>query len=91
MINEMALHYAKRHCFPLHYRVFKQVTSHLCHEGNTEQTFSLAGALSDDNGKMNPENLSVWTSIGGNLKVYKPSKEAIMKRYLSKRYEDTDD
>ena len=43
-----------RNAFPLHYIVFKQVSSHLCHEANTEQLFSLAGGLSDDNGKMDP-------------------------------------
>ena len=46
--------YKLRNAFPLHYIVFKQVSSHLCHEANTEQLFSLAGGLSDDNGKMDP-------------------------------------
>ena len=50
IINEFALLYKLRNAFPLHYIVFK----HLCHEANTEQLFSLAGGLSDDNGKMDP-------------------------------------
>ena len=84
VVNEMALLYKLRESFPLHYFVFKQVCSHLCHEGNTEQLFSLAGSLSDDNGKMDPDHLTVWTAIGGNMKVYKPSVDLILKRYMSK-------
>ena len=34
--------------------VFKQTASHIPHEGNSEQMFSRSGALSDDNGKMDP-------------------------------------
>ena len=51
-MNEFALLYKQRHAFPLHYTVFRQVSSHLAHEANTEQLFSLAGGLSEDNGKM---------------------------------------
>ena len=58
VVNEMALLFSLRATFPLHYCVFKQVVSHLCHEGNTEQLFSLSGALSDDNCKMHPDNLA---------------------------------
>ena len=84
VINEMAMMYKLRHLFPLHYRVFKQVSSHISHEANTEQLFSLAGGLSDDNGKMSPENLAVWTAIGANLKIYMPSDDAIKQRYKEK-------
>ena len=45
IINEFALVYKLRNAFPLHYAVFKQVSSHLCHEANTEQLFSLAGGF----------------------------------------------
>ena len=58
IINEFALLYRLRTSFVLHYTIFKQVSSHLCHETNTEQTFSLAGDLSDDNGKMDPYTAS---------------------------------
>eukprot|EP00966_Prymnesium_polylepis_P097167 2250554-Prymnesium_polylepis.1 len=60
LVNEFAMLYKLRTSFPLHCTVFKQVSSHLCHEANTEQLFSLAGKLSDDNGKMDPYHLSVW-------------------------------
>ena len=33
--------------FPLHFIVFKQVSSHIPHEGNVEQLFSRSGYLSD--------------------------------------------
>jgi hypothetical protein len=60
LLNECALLYKVRAAFPLHYIVFRQVSSHLQHEANTEQLFSKAGALSDSNGKMDPYRLSVW-------------------------------
>ena len=46
--------------------------SHLPHEGNSEQLFSRTGALSDNNGKMDPTRLAVWTSIGVNYKLLSP-------------------
>jgi hypothetical protein len=84
LVNEMALMYAVRKDFPLHYIVFKQVSSHLSHEGNTEQLFSRAGQLSDENGRMHPVRLSIWTSIGVNYAAYQPDTNAILARYLAK-------
>ena len=83
-MNEFALVYHLRESFPLHYIVFKQTTSHLPHEGNSEQLFSRSGALSDDNGKMDPHRLAVWTSIGVNYSTYQPTKEQILERYMLK-------
>ena len=54
------------------------------HEANTEKLFSLAGSLSDDNGKMAPDRLACWTSIGANLGVYKPPTEAVCNLYWDK-------
>ena len=62
----------------------KQTASHIPHEGNSEQLFSRSGALSDDNGKMDPARLAVWTSIGVNYSIYKPTAEQILERYLLK-------
>ena len=53
-------------------------------QGNSEQLFSRSGALSDDNGKMDPARLAVWTSIGVNYSIYKPTAEQILERYLLK-------
>ena len=72
IVNEFALVYHLRQSFPLHFIVFKQTASHLPHEGNTEQLFSRSGALSDDNGKMDPAHLGVWTSIGVNMSTTSP-------------------
>ena len=36
MVNEFALLYKLRNAFPLHYILFKQVSSHLPHEANTD-------------------------------------------------------
>ena len=84
IVNEFALIYEQRDKFPLHYIVFKQTASHLPHEGNTEQLFSRSGALSDDNGKMDPSRLAVWTSIGVNYATYAPPWQKILERYLLK-------
>ena len=70
--------------FPLHYIVFRQTASHLPHEGNSEQLFSRSGALSDDNGKMDPHRLAVWTSIDVNYSTYKPTDKEILERYMIK-------
>ena len=84
IVNEFALMYKLRNAFPLHYIVFKQTASHIPHEGNSEQLFSRSGALSDDNGKMDPSRLAVWTSIGINFDTYQPTKKQILERYLLK-------
>lgn len=73
-----------RNQFPLHYIVFKQTASHIPHEGNSEQLFSRSGALSDDNGKMDPWRLAVWTSVGVNMATYMPGCKQILERYMLK-------
>ena len=48
MINEFAFMWAKKKDStgnPLHYFVFKQTASHLPHEANVEQVFSLGSGL----------------------------------------------
>jgi len=40
---------------------------------DAEQLFSLAGGLSDDNGKMDPYRLSIWVAISANYKIFMPS------------------
>ena len=82
MINEFAFMWAKRKDFPLHYFVFKQTASHLPHEGNVEQIFSLGGRLSDPN--MNPSYLASLVFVGSNRKVFMLSTKAILQRYLRK-------
>lgn len=84
LVNEFALLQKQRHAFPLHHTVFRQVSSHLAHEANTEQLFSLAGGLSDDNGKMDPYRLAVWVSVASNRKAFMPSTKAILERYMLK-------
>ena len=84
IMNEFALVYHVRQSYPLHYIVFKQTAAHLPHEGNSEQLFSRSGDLSDDNGKMDPHRLAVWTSIGVNYSTYQPTNTQILERYLLK-------
>ena len=83
-MNEFALLYHVPNQFPLHYIVFKQTASHIPHEGNSEQIFSRSGALSDDNGKIDPSRPAVWTSIGINYDSFQPSYEQILERYMLK-------
>ena len=64
--------------------MFKQTASHIPHEGNSEQLFSHSGDISDNNGKMDPHRLAVWTSIGINYSNYMPPTDEILKRYLLK-------
>ena len=52
------------------HHVFKQTASHLPHEGNVEQIFSLGGRLSDPN--MDPSYLATLVFVGSNEKVYMP-------------------
>jgi hypothetical protein len=59
--------------------------SHLPHEGNSEQLFSRTGALSDNDGKMDPTRLAaVWTSIGVKYSTFQPGHKQILERYLLK-------
>ena len=82
MLNEFAFMWAKRKEFPLHFFVFKQTASHLPHEGNVEQIFSLGGRLSDPN--INPAYLACLVFFGSNMKVYMPPTKDIYQRYLRK-------
>ena len=84
VVNEFALMYRMRNSFPLHVHVFRQVSSHMGHEANTEQLFSLAGRLSDENGRGDPERLGVWASIAANASTYMPTHKQILQRYMSK-------
>ena len=53
-------------------------------QGQNEQLFSRSDSLSDDNGKMDPARLAVWTSIGVNYSTYQPNTEQILERYMLK-------
>ena len=82
LLNEFALMYDVRKTFPFHYDTFRQYASHVPHEGDSENTFSQAGNLSDPN--MNPHNLATLTKIGAQAKVYMPPKDKILERYMLK-------
>ena len=53
--------------FPLHFIVFKQVASHLGHEGTSEKIFSGAKNLTDPN--MGPHFLGELTMMAINKKL----------------------
>ena len=62
--------------------MFRQTASHLPHEGNVEQIFSLGGRLSDPN--MNPAYLATLVFMGANQKVFMPPVKEVWQRYLRK-------
>jgi hypothetical protein len=66
---------------PLHFIIFKQCASHLAHEANVEQIFSLAGKLADPNLKV--ENLGILTRIHFNKKAFTPKPDDILAAYLA--------
>ena len=89
-LNKVHTHRHTHIRYKSHMSVFRKNTgsgasaSHLPHEGNSEQLFSRAGGLSDDNGKMDPARLAVWTSIGINYSTFKPTVKQILERYMLK-------
>ena len=68
--------------FPLHFIVFKQISSHIPHEGNVEQLFSRSGYLFDPN--MDPDYLATLTTVGKNKAAFQPTWQQILNKYLSK-------
>ena len=80
LLNEYAMMWHLREKFPLHFVVFKQMASHLPHEGNVEQVFSQAGLLSDPN--MDPIYLATLVKVGKNRSAYKPPLTAIKNKYV---------
>ena len=69
---------------PLHYALAKQVHSHLAHEANAEETFSLSGKLSDPNARGDPGFLERRTRINKNRPVYSPTAAEVLKGYKAK-------
>lgn len=84
LVDEFKMLYALRSEAPLHYALFKQVSSHLAHEGNAEETFSLSGRLSNSNGKTGSSFLSTLTRINKNRSRCDPSADVIFKAYKKK-------
>ena len=84
LVDEFKMVYALRSEAPLHYALFKQVSSHLAHEGNAEETFSLSGRLSNSNGKTGSSFLSTLTRINKNRSRCDPSADIIFNAYKRK-------
>ena len=63
-------------------RDWLELAAHLPHEANSEQTFSIAGNLSDPN--IRPHYLALLTRVNINKGVFEPSVEAIRARYYAK-------
>jgi hypothetical protein len=82
LLNEMAMMWALRERFPLHFVVFKQTASHIPHESNVEQVFSCAGLLSDPN--LDPGHLATKVKIGVNKEAYTPPASDILDKYYEK-------
>lgn len=59
-----------------------QVSAHLGHEADAEDTFSLSGKLSNRNGKTTPGHLCTLTRVHRNSKIFKPLWQDILKAYM---------
>ena len=82
LLYEFKLLYSLRHQFPLHYALFKRVSSHMCHEGNAESTFSLSGGLSKEKRHTDdPSFLSTMVRKHKNKHIYTPPAEIVFKAY----------
>ena len=68
--------------FPLHYVVFRQVSSHMSHEGNVESVFALAKRLSHPCSK--PRTVTLLTLMGANKRNCKPNWQKVWARYQAK-------
>ena len=84
LVDEFKLLFSVRKELPLHALLFKQVSSHLAHEGNAEETFSLSGKLSNDNTHTQPGFLATLVRINKNRNRCDPSAPAILKGYKAK-------
>ena len=60
------------------------MSSHLAHEGNAEETFSLSGKLSSSNGKTTPGFLATTVRINKNRALCDPSWKQILDAYKKK-------
>ena len=70
--------------FPLHFAIFKSFAGDLAVESNAENTFSLSGKLSDDNGKTDPGFLACLTRINHNRARCNPESKRVLTAYRSK-------
>ena len=84
LVDEFKLIFSVREELPLHTLLFKQVSSHLAHEGNAEETFSLSGKLSNDNTHTQPGFLATLVRINKNRSRCDPSASDILKGYKKK-------
>lgn len=84
LVNEFKLVYSVREELPLHHLLFKQVSSHLGHEANAEDTFSLSGKLSNPNTKTGPGFLASMVRVNKNRSAHDPSSKAVLGAYKKK-------
>lgn len=84
LVNEFKLMFSVRKEFPLNFFVFRQTCVHIGHEANAEDTFSLSGSLSNENGHTGIDFLSRLTRIQKNKERYKPLSKAVLDKYLGK-------
>ena len=82
LVDGFALVSSSKDSLPLHHTVFRQCASHLPHEGNSENTFSMAKSRSTCNTQ--PFMLRLLTKTAANKKLYKPKVPDVWKRYQAK-------
>ena len=90
LLDEYAFYFSVRLSYPLHYTIFRHYAADLAVESNAEETFSLAGRLSSDNGKTGSKILSTFTRIKNNKGVCNPCDERVWKAYITKHSKAVD-
>lgn len=91
IVNEFKLMHSIRKTCPVHVALFKQSASHLPTEQNAEETFSLAGKLSNDNTHTLPWFMATLVRIAENHgKGCDATDEEIWAAYIDK-YRDPDE
>ena len=80
LVDEFKLIFSMRNEVPLHYFLFRQVSSHFGHEANAETTFSLSGSLSNRNTHTSPGFLASLVRINKNRVNHDPSARDILTR-----------
>lgn len=82
IVDHYSLFSALHHEYPLHFAAFRQYTTCLPTEANTERVFSCAHDISDPN--MYASNLAIATFIRFNLKNYPVNVDKVREMWVTK-------
>lgn len=81
IVNEFKLMTTVKKAVPIHYSLFSALASHVPTEQSAEETFSLAGRLSNDNTHSDPTAMATLVRIQQNQDTCNPDDKAIWQAY----------